>query len=879
MRKKLTWVVHHPRYRTLAVTAWMGTLLVLPLQVGELLISSPQVLAQPASAQLSEAQIKQLAAAITVKVIAGENGGSGILIRKEAQKAGYLYTVVTNQHVLEPGKAAQIQTGDGKKYPATLLKGVNFRGKDIALLQFSTNANYTVSSLGNLSTVTVNEPIYSAGFPFEKKANQNPFVFKSGKVLLVPERAFKEGYQIGYDNTVEKGMSGGPILNRRGQVIGINGIHAYPLWGNPYVYEDGSQPTAALKDLMSRYSWGIPIQTFAQLAPQYTSKESLPTGKTPVASKLPPIANDVSNIAKEITVLIDVPSMPQCSGSGVIISKQGNTYSVLSAEHVIRGSQKCDRTQLEIVTSDGKRYPIQVNDRNVRSLPDSDLALLQFNSDQNYRTATLANYNITGYDGFIFVSGWQDTKAKNPALQHKFTAGNVVSKQLGSSILAKNSLSSSYGYGMIYTNLTEQGMSGGPILDIRGRVIGIHGRSEVESVKDQAGKNRLITLGFSLGVPISDFINWSKSAGILSASKVETTIAPALTQPESDAILQSLLQPVKPQNNADAIDWVNYGWELIRTSTSKTNTSESIQSFDKAIQLRPNFYQAWYLRGFVYMTQNNYQESLKSFDKSVQIEPNFSTAWRWRGMILANLNKYQEALACFEQLAKLDPGDSGAQTFRSIMLIGLQRFPEALEIAEKSLKQYPNSWNYFARGIARFGTKDQKGALADLNEAIRLNPEAIEDTAYSVRATIRYAQGDIQGALTDYNEAIRLNPQKAEPILSRAAIHLQQKDYKSAVVDLNEAIRLKPEYREAFELRGTLYFLQNKHQEAVKDLTQAIRLNSQNPDVYSIRGGAWLQLKDKKAASLDFQKAADLYKQQGNNERYQQVLQAIKSLN
>jgi tetratricopeptide (TPR) repeat protein/S1-C subfamily serine protease len=866
--------------RSLALTAWIGTLLVLPLQVGELFISSPRVLAQQPTSQLSEAQIKQLAASITVKVIAGENGGSGILIRKEGQT----YTVVTNQHVLEPGKPAQIQTGDGKKYPATLVKGVNFQGKDLALLQFRTNANYAVSSLGNLSTVAVNEPIYSAGFPFEAKSAKNPFVFKTGQVLLVGERAFKEGYQIGYSNTVEKGMSGGPILNRRGQVIGINGIHAYPLWGNPYIYEDGSQPTPALKDLMSRYSWGIPIQTFAQLAPQYTSKESLPIAKTPNTktpgnNKLPPIANEVNNVAQEITVLIDVPSMPECSGSGVIVSKQGNTYSVLSAEHVVRGSQKCDRTQLEIVTHDGKRYPIQVNDKNVRSLPETDLALLQFNSDQNYRPATLANYSITGYDGFIFVSGWQDLKAKNAGLKHKFTAGKVVSKQLGSSVLAKNSLSSTYGYGMVYTNLTEQGMSGGPVLDVRGRVIGIHGRSEVETVTDQAGKIRPITLGFSLGVPISDFVNWSKSAGIASTLKIETTTAPLLTVAESDAILEALLQPVKPQNNADAVDWLNYGWELIRTSSSKTDTNESIKYIDKAIQLRPNFYQAWYLRGFVYMAQNNYQEALKSFDKSVQIEPKFSTAWRWRGIILGNLEKYPEALACFEQIAKLDPEDSGAQTFRSIMLIGLKRFPEALAIADKSIQKYPNSWNYFARGIARFGTGDQKGALTDLNEAIRLNPEAIEDSAYSVRSTIRFAQGDQKGALADLNEAIRLNPKKADNFAGRAAIRFQAKDNQGAIADATEAIRLKPEYREAFELRGAVYFLEKKYKESVTDLNQAVRLNSQNPDVYMVRAGSLVGLQDKKAASLDFQKAADLYKQQGNNERYQQALQAVKNLN
>ena len=75
------------------------------------------------------------------------------------------------------------------------------------------------------------------------------------------------GYQIGYTNDIEKGMSGGPLLNARGEVVGVNGVHAYPLWGDPYQYKDGSEPNAALREQMSKYSWGIPIDTFKQLAP------------------------------------------------------------------------------------------------------------------------------------------------------------------------------------------------------------------------------------------------------------------------------------------------------------------------------------------------------------------------------------------------------------------------------------------------------------------------------------------------------------------------------------------------------------------------------------------------------------------------------------
>ncbi|HYX13334.1 MAG TPA: tetratricopeptide repeat protein [Nostoc sp.] len=824
-------------HRSLALVAWMGILLTFPIQAVYLSIFSPKVSAQQPTPQRSPEQLKQLARSITVKILSGENGGSGILLRKDSQ----VYTVITNRHVLESGKPVQIQTEDGKIHPAKLVKGVNFQGKDLALLEFRANTNYTLAPLGNLSTIAVNEPIYAAGFPFE--ANPSPqsegFVFKTGQVLLVPKRAFKEGYQIGYSNEIEKGMSGGPILNRRGQVIGINGIHAYPLWGNPYIYEDGSQPTEALRDLMSSYSWGIPIQTFARLAPQYTSKESLPAANAPSTSSLPPIANEVNNIAQEITVRIDVPTLRECSGSGVIIGKEGNTYSVLTAEHVVRGSQKCDRTVLEVITPDGKQYQVRVNDNNLKTLSETDLAILQFTSDQNYRVATLANYDIVKDKNFIFVSGWLGLKPGSGETQRQFTSGTVSSKQTGS-LFANNSLSLSNGYGLSYTNLTDQGMSGGPVLDIRGRVIGIHGKAELEEITDKAGQRRLITLGFSWGVPITSFVRWAQSVGMAPILRVENNPPPQLTAEETKSILQALFKVEKPQDNADAIDLLNYGWQVARNSLDKPlgENKEAINAIDRAIKLEPNFYQAWYLRGFVQATREEYQEALKSFDKATQIEPKFAPGWRLRGLTLINLKRYPEALESYDQVAKLDPDDASVQALRSIILLTAKRFPEALEVSNRVIQKSPSSWAYFARGAARIATGDSQGALADLNEAIRLNPEYIENAAYSLRGSIRAQQGDLKGAIADLNEAVRLDPKDADNFKGRGEIRFQQKDFKGALADFNEAIRLDPKNIEAIKARGLLRSLQQDYKGAVADFNQAIRLKPEDAEAIKYRDGA-----------------------------------------
>lgn len=216
----------------------------------------------------NDEQLYQKAALITVKVLSGQTSGSGIII----QKQGNIYTVVTNHHVLIFGNSNQsykIQTPDHKIHEAQISNRINFNNYDLGLLQFNSSENYQVASLSRLSKIVPEEDVFAAGFPSESNPSQPELVLSTGKVQIFSDVPFGGGYQIGYTNKVQKGMSGGPLFNRRGEIIGINGVHRYPLWGNPYVFQDGSFASPEKKQLMSQYSWAIPIQTFLNFAPNF----------------------------------------------------------------------------------------------------------------------------------------------------------------------------------------------------------------------------------------------------------------------------------------------------------------------------------------------------------------------------------------------------------------------------------------------------------------------------------------------------------------------------------------------------------------------------------------------------------------------------------
>ena len=142
---------------------------------------------------------------IEARVKEGISSGTGCVINENG-------TILTSSHVVIRSNHIQVTTSSGRVYTARIL-AVLQNSSDLALIKIEPKEKLGVISLGNSQDLKVGQRVLTIG---------NPFGFRGTLTTGIISRIDYEKNRIQTDAAINPGCSGGPLLNIKGEVIGIN---------------------------------------------------------------------------------------------------------------------------------------------------------------------------------------------------------------------------------------------------------------------------------------------------------------------------------------------------------------------------------------------------------------------------------------------------------------------------------------------------------------------------------------------------------------------------------------------------------------------------------------------------------------------------------
>ena len=245
-------------------------------------IATPQT--QAGITQLAQAlspeEVNLRAKQIIVR-IDGASVGSGSILEKD----GDTYTVLTNWHVMKNEGGYTVQTIDGRKHEAMPDSIKQLPGLDLAVFKFQTSQYYQTAELGDSGSVSEGQIIYFAGYPGELRREDNRYYrfFTANMVGILP-RATENGYSLIYSGEAFPGMSGGPVFNRDGLLIGVHGE------ANVHALSGGTS------------NYAIPIASYQQAIAKLNSAPEPTASTAPPANNIEPAAEPESESVPEVSV-------------------------------------------------------------------------------------------------------------------------------------------------------------------------------------------------------------------------------------------------------------------------------------------------------------------------------------------------------------------------------------------------------------------------------------------------------------------------------------------------------------------------------------------------------------------------------------------------
>lgn len=344
---------------------------------------------------------------------------------------------------------------------------------------------------------------------------------------------------------------------------------------------------------------------------------------------------------------------------------------------------------------------------------------------------------------------------------------------------------------------------------------------------------------------VSDSVNATDLDATVEA-RVQATIAaqPTATstpQPTKTPAPTATHTPVPTSSPIPTLTYEEY-FELGVENYAGDEIEGAIINLSKAIELNPNYVDAYYQRGLAYTYKDDYDKAIADFTKAIELNPEYMDAYFERGYAYDLKGEYDTAIANYDKAIELDPEHADAYFERGFSYYIREDEDAAIADFDKAIELDPKHADaYYLRGEAHYFNYDDDRALSDFTEAIELNSYYMVE-AYYYRGELYYFKDDYNKAMADFTIVLELDPDDVDAYYYRGNINLSRENYGKAVADFERVIELAPEYEEvrgeaayAYIQRGIGYAEEGDLDRAIADYEEAVEIDPENSKVRNAR--------------------------------------------
>ncbi len=218
-------------------------------------------------------------------------------------------------------------------------------------------------------------------------------------------------------------------------------------------------------------------------------------------------------------------------------------------------------------------------------------------------------------------------------------------------------------------------------------------------------------------------------------------------------------------------------------------------------------------------------------------------------------NDLPGALSSAHKAVSLDPKSARAFGTRAILYLRSNELQKCLDDLDQAIRLEPASVYYGNRAYAHNKVGNKPQSLSDYEKAIQLDPTNL---VYYDLGIARYVNGNKQGALDAMRKHISYFTMDEMGLYFGGVIASELEQFNEALGYLNRAIEANSQIPDFYLRRGDAYFLLKRYEDARDNYGKVIELDPANAYAYYLRGNARGSLLDKDGACSDWKKAQEM---------------------